>query len=163
MMPNRCSVSRFKKEVPMFSRLLNHRPIFVVALLLSATLVLAGCGGGNAASPDVYRAPAGPGQANSALAVTPVIAAQQAALAPPAPTVQAPSQPGQSARSAPNAPSDSGDVPVDYAQQQHVVLKNATLTLTVESPAQTISQVTQLAEGIGGWVVSSNTTGGVQN
>ncbi|MHB8625136.1 MAG: DUF4349 domain-containing protein [Aggregatilineales bacterium] len=64
---------------------------------------------------------------------------------------------------APPSQSDSGSVPVSYTQQQRVVLKNATLTLTVENTAQTVTQITQLAEGIGGWVVSSATIGGLHN
>ena len=42
--------------------------------------------------------------------------------------------------------------------QQRVVLKNATLNMTVENPAQSVSFVTQMAEQMGGWVVSSNAT-----
>ncbi len=40
----------------------------------------------------------------------------------------------------------------------HIVIKNATLTLTVENPAATIAEITQVAEGDTGWIVSSNAT-----
>jgi hypothetical protein len=39
---------------------------------------------------------------------------------------------------------------------QRVILKNASLTLTVETPAARISEIASMAEAMGGWVVSSN-------
>lgn len=39
---------------------------------------------------------------------------------------------------------------------QRVILKNASLTLTVETPATRINDIAAMAEAMGGWVVSSN-------
>jgi hypothetical protein len=43
-------------------------------------------------------------------------------------------------------------------QQTRVILKNATLGLTVEDPAAVSSRINGMAEEMGGWVVSANTT-----
>jgi len=58
-----------------------------------------------------------------------------------------------------NVSADATSEPANLNPQQRIVLKNASLTLTVQDPAQTVNQITQLAEGAGGWVVNSNTTG----
>jgi hypothetical protein len=39
---------------------------------------------------------------------------------------------------------------------QRVILRNASLTLTVETPATRITEIAAMAEAMGGWVVSSN-------
>jgi hypothetical protein len=39
---------------------------------------------------------------------------------------------------------------------QRIILKNASLVLVVADPTQTIKDVTQSTEGIGGWIVNSN-------
>ncbi|MBZ0302141.1 MAG: DUF4349 domain-containing protein [Anaerolineae bacterium] len=48
---------------------------------------------------------------------------------------------------------DTNSQPFD----QRVILKNASLTLTVETPATRINEIAAMAEVMGGWVVSSNT------
>jgi hypothetical protein len=40
---------------------------------------------------------------------------------------------------------------------QRVILKNASLTLTVETPGTRITEIAAMAKAMGGWVVSSNT------
>jgi hypothetical protein len=42
--------------------------------------------------------------------------------------------------------------------QERIVLKNASLSLTVDDATLSINQIAQLAEALGGWVVSSNTS-----
>src|SRR6185503_2398278 len=44
------------------------------------------------------------------------------------------------------------------SSQQRIVLKNATLNMTVDDPARSASAITQMAEQMSGWVVSSNST-----
>lgn len=46
--------------------------------------------------------------------------------------------------------------PVDEVPQTRVILKNASLTVTVSDPAAKINAITVMAEGMGGWVVTSN-------
>jgi len=46
--------------------------------------------------------------------------------------------------------------PTNTAPQQRIILKNASLSLTVESPAKTVAQIAQLAASSNGWVVASN-------
>ncbi len=47
---------------------------------------------------------------------------------------------------------------ITSASQQRVVLKNATLNMTVDDPAASVTAITQMAEQMGGWVVASNAT-----
>lgn len=59
------------------------------------------------------------------------------------------------------APQDEAQIaqePSDDSQPfgQRVILKNASLTLTVETPATRITEIAAMAEAMGGWVVSSN-------
>ena len=59
------------------------------------------------------------------------------------------------------APQDEAQVaqePLNDSQPfgQRVILKNASLTLTVETPATRITEIAAMAEAMGGWVVSSN-------
>jgi hypothetical protein len=44
----------------------------------------------------------------------------------------------------------------DQITQERVILKNASLTITVADPAAKINEITAMAEGMGGWVVTSN-------
>src|SRR5258708_17728560 len=40
--------------------------------------------------------------------------------------------------------------------QNRIVLKNATMSITVTDPARTIGAIGQMSEDLGGWVVTSN-------
>jgi hypothetical protein len=109
------------------------------AALLLAALLITGCGM-NAPTVSV----------NSGNAAGPVAQPTTAALAilPTFPATQAPAEARVDDVS--NSPRKN------IAANQRIVLKNASLTLTVEDPARTVAQITQLAESMGGWVVASN-------
>src|SRR5258706_6238436 len=49
------------------------------------------------------------------------------------------------------------NVQVPTNTQNRIVLKNATVSITVKDPASTIDTISKLAQDQGGWVVSSNT------
>ncbi|MHB8625935.1 MAG: DUF4349 domain-containing protein [Aggregatilineales bacterium] len=143
----------------MSSKQVNCKALFGIALLMGAVLVITGCGD-NAVYHSSVATPNPPPQVVEVVTSAP---AQEGQSGGPALQQPGGAQPVPTSQVAQNATPDSGSAAVSYTQQQRVVLKNATLTLTVENPAQTVTQVTQLVEGIGGWVVSSNTVGGMQN
>lgn len=69
---------------------------------------------------------------------------------------------------APNQPASDGtlkDTRYDYraaaadqqAQQNRIILKNATLNIVVEDPSKTLADIGSMAKEMGGWVVNSGT------
>ncbi len=104
-----------------------------LTLILIAALTLAACG---AASPRAsVQPPSGEGQVSSGGAYPGVAEAPAATSAPAL-------APGQS----------------DGQQAgQRLVIKNANLSIVVDSPAAAVEAITKMAEGMGGFVVSLNT------
>jgi hypothetical protein len=133
------------------------RTIFVarvpqITALAILVMLMAGCGNGGAvaATPAAMivalatSVPSGPTPA-------PVVMAMQETL------MLIPSQPpptqAQFVDTGTQNPRGSG---ITYASQKRVVLKNATLNLTVDDPAASVTAITQMAEQMGGWVVTSS-------
>ena len=56
-----------------------------------------------------------------------------------------------------NADGRSANSGVEAAQQERLVIKNADLSIIVDDPAEKITEISTLAESMGGHVVSSNT------
>lgn len=100
------------------------------ALMTSRSSLNYGMGGGGA--PDLYSA-------------------EQPAA--PAPSVQTFGMPTDASKAA-DAISSTGNAP--QAQQVRKVIKNDQLSLLVKDPAQSMKDITALAEQLGGFVVSSN-------
>jgi hypothetical protein len=80
----------------------------------------------------------------------------------PAPTQQAIPETGGGGDSGGGLPdagggdSGGGFVNVDRPLQERIVIKNADMSIVVDDAEETAAQITDLVEGMGGWVVSSN-------
>src|SRR5258706_4865847 len=109
------------------------------AVLLLAALLITGCGANAPAAHMSFD--------TTGVAAQPTPAALALAATQPPRT-----QPPQESRVDDIANSPRKNI----VANQRIVLKNAALTLTVEDPARTVTQITQLAESMGGWVVASN-------
>ena len=58
------------------------------------------------------------------------------------------------------APEVSGDTSGANSEQvQRIVIKSATLSITVENVSEKVASITAMAEDMGGWIVSSNVRG----
>ncbi len=104
-------------------------------ILVAALVLLTGCAG--AASPD-YAMEEG------------------IAMAPPAPAMEMEAY-ADSAMDMDSNSARSTSSGVEPAQVERLVIKNASLTITVDDPEVTIAEITALADALGGHVVSSNT------
>jgi hypothetical protein len=88
-----------------------------------------------------------------------LLATQAPATAPRSPADTTGQGTGGGGGDGPNA---NGN-PAQSAGSQRIVLKNATLSITVDDPVKSVAQITQLTEGIGGWVVTSDATTNERN
>jgi hypothetical protein len=52
----------------------------------------------------------------------------------------------------------TGEQPALQFQPQRIILRNASLTITIADPASKVQAISQLASEMGGWVVTSNTS-----
>jgi hypothetical protein len=117
------------------------RPLYLSTVIGFVTLALvAGCNA-RAASPVV---------------VQPTPAAIMAIAAQPTAMALQPTPVQDKIKDPVSAVQTGQDIP--RSSQQRVVLKNATLNMTVDDPARSASAITQMAEQMGGWVVASNST-----
>ncbi len=110
----------------------RSRFLQILGLVVGLLLTLAACAMNNAA-PPMSVGPAGG--------------------APEQPVVIA----ATAASKAADADNNASDLGHNQTGQQRIVLKNATLSLTVDDPVRSVAAISQLAEGVGGWVVTSNT------
>src|SRR5260221_9774149 len=127
----------------------NLRNVSLTLTALTGGLfILTGCVGAENAAPTPLMAivtlqATRPPQA---IAAQPTMTAAALALGPTSiPATSA----GDTKHSADTAPAQN--------QPKRVILKNATLLLTVDNPSASVRQITELAEGIGGWGVNSHT------
>jgi hypothetical protein len=119
----------------------------LIAIFILTGLTLAACGAPNAVQPqppsdgDAVRDAGGVGGAPPSLVVVP-----GSGFA------------GESTGSGGDyfAPEEQG-VPNNQAAVDRLVIKNATLSIVVDNPAVTVDAITQIAEGMGGFVVTLNT------
>src|SRR5258707_9776843 len=113
------------------------KPIIMTICVAALILLITGCGDGSPRTADTAALIARPGAAQ-------LVAQQPTSVVP----VRGPT----------SAAIDQNAMDIPAASQQRVVLKNATLALTVDDPAKSVMTITQMAEQMGGWVVNSNAT-----
>ena len=109
----------------------------IPALLLLTALVLPACAGARASVESLNRAPSVAGDA---------IAGESMALPQEAP-MAAPDASGKGTFSSTDTSTTAAD---------RLVIRNATLSLVVDDPAEAIDKFSRLAEGMNGYVVTSN-------
>jgi hypothetical protein len=130
---------RLDEEITVYQIILEENMKRTLFVSLLALLVLSACGVGAASTPAAYD--------NFALGGAPARQELPAAEAPmPADAIAAQS----------NKATSSTTVENYAAQQKRLVIQNADLTIVVTDPEAKMKAIAKLAEGMGGFVVSSN-------
>ena len=118
-------------------RVIDHKPILSIACLFIMAGLITGCSTQAPSSPSPVSNPA-------------------SAADLPTPQAMAASKNDQLVSSGSAIQPTNSDNNANISNlQQRIILKNATLGLTVKDAADSVSKITQLAENSGGWVVKS--------